>query len=85
MNNLAQDPSLKTLPLTRFRPGAHVRIDAIEGGREMTRRLLALGIRTGSEVEVLHRRGRGVVVVSGANRIALGGGVAERLLAEALL
>jgi ferrous iron transport protein A len=34
------------------------------------------------EVEVLQHRGRGVVVARGGNRIALGGGIAEKLMAE---
>lgn len=84
MNNLVEEPAVKSMPLIQFHQGDRVRIDTIEGGRDMTRRLLGLGIRVGSEVEVLHHRGRGLVVVSGANRIALGGGVAERLWAESL-
>jgi len=68
-----------TLPL-----GARVRITAVHGGREMTRRLLGLGLRVGSEVEILHRRGGGVVVSTGENRIALGAGVAERILVEVI-
>lgn len=71
--------SLAQLPL-----GARVRIAKIQGGREMTRRLLGLGLRIGSEVELLHHRGRGVVVASAGNRIALGGGVAEKVLTEPL-
>jgi ferrous iron transport protein A len=51
----------------------------IRGGQKVTRRLLGLGLRVGSEVEVLHHRGHGVVVVSAGNRIALGGGVADKL------
>jgi hypothetical protein len=35
-------------------------------------------------VEVLHHRGHGVVIASAGNRIALGGGVAEKLLVESL-
>ena len=45
---------------------------------------MGLGLRVGSEVDVLHHRGRGVVVASSGNRIALGGGVAEKLLIEPL-
>ncbi len=62
--------------------GTWVRITAMRGGRDMARRLLGLGLRVGSEVEILHRRNGGVVVSTGENRIALGAGVAERVLAE---
>lgn len=44
------------------------------------RRLVALGLRPGSQVTVLHLRGRGVVLGCGETRIALGGGVAEKVL-----
>ena len=71
--------ALAQLPL-----GARARIAEVQGGREMTRRLLSLGLRIGSEVELLHHRGRGVVVASAGNRIALGGGVAEKVLTEPL-
>lgn len=71
--------SLDTLPI-----GGHARIAAIRGGRKLHRRLMGLGLRVGSEVDVLHHRGRGVVVASDGNRIALGGGVAEKLLIETL-
>jgi ferrous iron transport protein A len=66
--------ALSSLPV-----GARARIAAIDGGRNLTRRLLALGLRVGSEVQLLHHRGRGVVIASAGNRIALGGGVAEKL------
>ena len=77
----------QSLPLTSLDAlpvGGHARIAAIQGGRNLHRRLMGLGLRVGSEVDVLHHRGRGVVVASAGNRIALGGGVAEKLLIETL-
>lgn len=71
--------SLDAVPI-----GGRARISAILGGRNLHRRLMGLGLRLGSEVEVLHHHGRGVVVASGGNRIALGVGVAEKLLIESL-
>lgn len=62
--------------------GKKVRLVAINGGRQLTRRLLALGLTLGTEVEVLHHRGRGVVVGQQGNRVALGRGIAEKLRAE---
>jgi len=71
--------ALASLPI-----GSHARITAILGGHGLHRRLMGLGLRVGSEIDVLHQRGRGVVVASAGNRIALGGGVAEKLLIEPL-
>ena len=64
--------------------GQKVRLVAIDGGRQFTRRLLALGLSLGSEVEILHHRGRGVVVAKQGNRVALGKSIAEKLHAEVL-
>lgn len=46
----------------------------------MTRRLLSLGLRVGSKVDVVQHRGRGVVVASHGVRVALGGGIAAKML-----
>lgn len=70
--------------LTRLPVGGRAYVREIQGGQIMSRRLLGLGLRIGSQVEVLHHRGRGVVVASDGNRIALGGGVAEKMLVEPL-
>jgi ferrous iron transport protein A len=71
-------------PMTEIPVGQRIRLVRIEGGRELTRRLLALGLSINEEVEILQHRGRGVVVARGGNRIALGGGIAEKLMAELL-
>jgi ferrous iron transport protein A len=69
-------------PLSETPVGEKVRLVAIEGGRQLTLRLLSLGLTLGSEVEVLHHRGRGVVVAKQGNRVALGGGIADKLRTE---
>ena len=46
----------------------------------LIRRLLGLGLRVGMELDVVQRRGRGVVVASAGTRVALGGGVADKLM-----
>jgi len=71
-------------PLSETPVGQKVRLVAINGGKQLTRRLLALGLAVGSELEVLHHRGRGVVVAKQGNRVALGKGIAEKLHAVKL-
>ncbi len=66
-------------PLSDLPLGARGRVAEIRGGRQLAHRLRGLGLRIGSEVEMLHRRGNGVVVSVGATRVALGGGVVEKL------
>jgi ferrous iron transport protein A len=70
--------------LSEILVGQKVRLVAVDGGRQLVRRLLSLGLAVGAEVEVLHHRGRGVVVARAGNRVALGRGVAEKLHAEVL-
>ena len=60
--------------------GATARLVEIRGGRQLQRRLTALGLRIGGELRIEHRRGRGLVVSAGASRVALGGGVVEKLM-----
>jgi ferrous iron transport protein A len=72
------------LPLSEAAIGKRFRLVKINGGHRLTRRLLALGLSLGTEFEVVQRRGRGVVVARGGNRVALGEGVAQKLLGEAL-
>ncbi|EIC20033.1 FeoA family protein [Thiorhodovibrio frisius] len=71
--------TLAELPL-----GARARVIGISGGRDLSRRLLALGVRLGSELRVEHHRGRARVVSIGPTRVALGGGIAEKLRVEPL-
>ncbi|MBL3529110.1 MAG: ferrous iron transport protein A [gamma proteobacterium endosymbiont of Lamellibrachia anaximandri] len=81
--SLESESVTDTVSLASLPVGAHARILEVRGGRQMTRRLLSLGLRVGSEVDVLQHRGRGVVVANGGVRVALGGGVAEKLLMSA--
>jgi ferrous iron transport protein A len=55
------------------------RLTAIRGGRHLTRRLMALGLRQGSLLSVVQHRGQGLVLASGEARIAVGSGIADKL------
>ncbi|MCF7985801.1 MAG: ferrous iron transport protein A [Thiohalocapsa sp.] len=73
--SVLQPRSLGTFPV-----GTKARIVQIDGGRELSRKLLGLGLRVGSEIRIEHHRGRGLVVSAGAARVALGGGIVEKVL-----
>ncbi len=70
--------------LSRVIPGQRVRLISIDGDRTLSRRLLALGLCVGNEVEVLHHRKGDVVVARGGNRLALGHDIADKVLTEAV-
>ena len=75
-----QSAAIEPLSLAALPAGAAARLTAIRGGRELQRKLGALGLRIGSELRVEHRRGRGLVVAAGQSRIALGGGIVDKLV-----
>lgn len=67
------------LRLTDLPDDTPARLAEIRGGRQLTRRLLALGLRQGSPLCIVQRRGKGLVLASGELRIAIGTGIAEKL------
>lgn len=84
MSTKPSNPATRALPLSALAEGDHARIHQIMGGRELARRLLGLGLRVGTELQVLQHRGHGVVVARSGSRIALGAGVVEKLLVTPL-
>ncbi len=64
--------------------GHRVRLNAIHGGKILTRRLLSLGISLGSEFEIINHRGGGTVVAREGNRVALGAGISDKLFVETI-
>ncbi len=68
--------------LSEIPVGKTARLVSIDGGRQLTRRLLSLGIALGAEVQVLQHRGHGVVIGRDGNRVALGQGIADKLHVE---
>jgi len=71
-------------PLAALSAGSLARIAEIRGGRGLTHKLLGLGLRVGSQVSILHQHGRGLVLSSAETRVAIGGGIADRLMVEPL-
>jgi ferrous iron transport protein A len=82
--NSASENHADLIPLALLPVGRQARIEQLQGGRQLARRLLSLGLRVGSQIEVVQHRGRGVVVACQGVRVALGGGVAEKLLTRPL-
>ncbi|MGD8908843.1 MAG: FeoA family protein [Chromatiales bacterium] len=82
--DLQVTPTKELIALARLPVGNRACIRRIQGGRRLVHRLLSLGLRVGSEVELIQRRGGGVVVANAGTRVALGAGVAEKLLVERL-
>lgn len=73
-----------TTSLLTLQNGHSGRIASIEGDNIMIRRLLSLGLRVGTVVNMVNHRGKGVVIQNAGTRVALGSGVAEKLQIEPL-
>ncbi len=73
-----------TTNLLALQNGHSGRIAAIDGDRQMVRRMLALGLRVGAVIHMLNHRGKGVVIQNAGTRVALGSVVAEKLHIEPL-
>lgn len=69
------------IPLTMASRGERVCIVGFDGGKGAQRRLSAIGLRRGAEVEVINGSGPGPIILAcGMGRIALGFGMAKRIL-----
>ena len=73
-----------TTSLLALKNGRSGRIASIDGNKLMIRRMLALGLRVGTVVNMLNHRGKSVVIQNAGTRVALGPGLAEKLLIEPL-
>ena len=68
-------------PLGLVAPGEEVTLVGVRGGVGIRRRLVAMGLNPGSRVRLLQNAGRGpVLVMSGNTRLALGRGMAHKVL-----
>lgn len=71
----------KVLPLSAVRSGSEVTLVSIEGGRGVRLKLVGMGLGAGMRITVLNARGSGpCVVIAGNRRLALGRGMAKKIL-----
>jgi ferrous iron transport protein A len=73
-----------TTSLLTLKDGSRGRIAAIDGDSQLVRRMLSLGIRVGTIVDMLNHRGNSVVIKNEGTRVALGPGIADKLQVEPL-
>jgi ferrous iron transport protein A len=69
------------LPLTLASEGDEVRIVALRAGKSVEKRLMSMGLTVNTIMRVVQRQaGGGVVVAHGETRLALGAGIAHKVL-----
>jgi ferrous iron transport protein A len=68
-------------PLAMATVGERVRVAGIRGEKQLAKRLIDMGLSQQCEVAVLQRQPHGdLVLICGETRIALGSGMAHRIL-----
>lgn len=67
-------------PLSMATAGTAVRIVALRCGSSAERRMTHMGLNAGAQVRVVQHQGGGLVVMRGESRLALGHGMAHRVL-----
>lgn len=72
-------------PLSRMPEGTKATVVRLAGGREFQNRLVSMGLNIGCELEVVHGGGRGgpTLVAVGQTRLAIGYGMARRVMVSA--
>lgn len=79
----SSDGSDQSLPLSAVSAGECVRVTALRGGRAFQRAMIGMGLRRGCEIRVLQGgggQGGPLFVAIGESRVALGSGMAEKIL-----
>ena len=73
-------PDTAPFPLAMAQEGERVRICLLRGGKGLEMRLTSLGLNVGSELIVSQRQGANLVVLRGETRLALGAGMAQKIM-----
>ncbi|NLI82377.1 MAG: ferrous iron transport protein A [Deltaproteobacteria bacterium] len=77
-------PNCGVLPLSRAPQGCRIRVEGIDGGRQLCARMAALGIYPGVEMELLCAScGSPCLIKLRGSTLSLGAGVSEKILVTA--
>lgn len=76
----AADRTRRGFPLAMADESAQVRVLELRGGKGLISRLTELGLNVGAELRVIQRQGGGLLVARGEMRVALGTGMAAKIL-----
>lgn len=72
------------LRLAQVASGQRLRIEGVDAGKRLLARLIAMGLAPATEARVMLNRGGAVVLATGETRVALGRGMAEKILVRLL-
>jgi ferrous iron transport protein A len=74
------------IPLSLAREGERVKVSRVLGGRGLVRRMTDLGLRPGTEIEIVSASRTGPFVIRlGEQRLGVGFGMARKIFVDLIL
>lgn len=71
------------IPLALARKGERVKVSRVSGGKGIVKRMMDLGLRSGTEVEIVSTSSAGPFVIRlGRQRLGIGFGMAQKILVD---
>lgn len=71
------------IPLALIREGERVKVSRVLGGRGMVRRVTDLGLRPGTEIEIVSASKTGSFIIRiGGQRLGVGFGMAKKIFVD---
>lgn len=74
------DQTIMSENLTNLQPGERGRVSAIDAGKQATKRLYEIGFNTSAHVTVIKNDAGPVIVSINGNKVALGRGLANKVI-----
>ena len=76
--------NLNSYSLSHARPGDLVRVTNVNANKQLKKRLVSMGVLINSRLQVIQRRGGATVVGFDASRIAIGSGMSQNIMVQAV-
>jgi ferrous iron transport protein A len=74
------------IPLALAREGERVKVSRVSGGRGLVRRMTDLGLRPGTEIEIVSASRTGPFVIRlGEQRLGVGFGMAKKIFVDLVM
>jgi len=80
----ATNMHVNSYSLSHARPGDLVRVTDVTASKPLKKRLVSMGVLINSRLHVIQRRGGATVVGFDASRIAIGSGMSQNIMVQAV-
>ena len=81
---MTKAPENRIFSLSTANPGDLLRVIDVKAGKLLKKRLVSMGVLINSRLRIIQRRGGAIVVGFDASRIAIGSGMSEHILVQAV-